>query len=246
MTVVAVEAVPAIESTAAGAAGGSAGGTGAAAARTGGRTSQGRVPSPSQGQRGSFRPSSQSPPSSGGGAPRKGGRTQQGARQQARSGGRTQQGGGNVTPTQVTATDSKGGTQTVTLPDSSLPAESWHRWIMAEFVLAVILVGASPFVKPGGVAGKDTPSLAGPLVRLTAVSLIYFILALIAQGPRSGKIAAAFGGLVLLGTAFNSLPLFTTVTAVFTPKGKPGDQSGLGQSGPGTSAGGKAEPEQPS
>lgn len=125
---------------------------------------------------------------------------------------------------EIVYTTDEGKERSAVLPGAGLPEHTWHRWIMAEFVLAVVLVGASPFLRPAGIAGKaekdvqPVSSLAGPVIRLTAVSLIYFILALMAQGPTSGKIAAAFGGLVLLGTAFNSLPEFTTLASAFGGK----------------------------
>lgn len=107
------------------------------------------------------------------------------------------------------------------------PAHNWHRWVMAEFIVCVVLAGASPFLSPGGKAGSllagvdktdDIPagvSLAKPLVRLTALCVLFFVLSLVATGEKSGKIAAAFGGLVTLGLAFNSLPEFVTVGAMF-------------------------------
>ena len=95
------------------------------------------------------------------------------------------------------------------------PAPVYHRIIIAEFAVAVLLAGASPILRPGGPIGraKDSTalSLAGPVIRLTAVCVVFFILSLAGTGERSGKIAAAFGGLVVLGMVFNSLPELTTL-----------------------------------
>jgi hypothetical protein len=107
----------------------------------------------------------------------------------------------------------------------TVPATSYHRWILAEFLFAVVVTVAHPFLAAGGeqsaaqsqaqAQGQPPPSLAMPLVRLTAISLVFFILAFLANGPKIGKVAAAFGLLVDLGIAFNSLPEFGVVQAMF-------------------------------
>lgn len=56
---------------------------------------------------------------------------------------------------------------------------------------------------------------AGILVRMTAASILFFALALMANGPRAGRIAAAFGGLVTVGTAVNAGPVWTGLSRVF-------------------------------
>lgn len=191
MTVVAAEAVPAVESTAA-----------SAAASSGGKAAATKA------------------------KPQPGLSTRTKAKQKPRA-------------REIVYTTEDGKERSAVLPGSSAPEHTWHRWIMAEFILAVVLVGASPFLRPGGLAGKaekdiqPVSSLAGPVIRLTAVSLIYFILALMAQGPTSGKIAAAFGGLVLLGTAFNSLPEFTTLASAFGGKPPASSQPMVGDEGSG-------------
>jgi len=69
--------------------------------------------------------------------------------------------------------------------------------ILAEFVAAVLLIAATPFAKknqPGlsPYAGRD-------MVQLVAVTLVYFILALISgTGPKAARLSAWFGLLVLL------------------------------------------------
>lgn len=99
---------------------------------------------------------------------------------------------------------------------------TYHRWVIAEFLVCVVLVAAHPFLKPGGSVGKGkdgtVTTLAAPLVRLTAISIIYFLLALLANSERAGKIAAAFGALVVLGVAFNSLPEMNVAGAMFGGK----------------------------
>ncbi len=99
---------------------------------------------------------------------------------------------------------------------------TYRRIILAEFAACVLLVGASPFLKPRSkdqtaaeVAAQLT--LAQPMARLTAVCITFFILALLSNGPRSGRIAAAFGGLVTVGTLVNATDVATGLTMMFGP-----------------------------
>jgi hypothetical protein len=99
-----------------------------------------------------------------------------------------------------------------------LPSRTYHRIVLAEFLATVLVIGASPLVVPakqtaeGDIAAAiATVSLAGPLVRLTAVCVIFFILALMASGEKSGKVAAAFGGLILAGAVINATDLWTAL-----------------------------------
>lgn len=69
--------------------------------------------------------------------------------------------------------------------------------ILAEFVAAVLLVAATPFAK------KDSPGLspyAGKdMLQLVALTLTYFLLALVSGvSPRAARLAAWFGLLILL------------------------------------------------
>jgi hypothetical protein len=104
-----------------------------------------------------------------------------------------------------------------------LPPGTYHRIVLAEFAACVILVGASPVLTPrtkqSGTAEivDATASLAAPLVRLTAVCVVFFVLALMATGPRSGKAAAAFGGLVLLGTLLNATDMLGALGKALGP-----------------------------
>jgi len=132
---------------------------------------------------------------------------------------------------------SPGGSQfTGRVPKGSLPSKTYHRIVLAEFVACIVLVGASPVLTPrttakGNTAVVDTTvSFAGPLVRLTAVCIVFFVLALMAAGPRTGKIAAAFGGLVLLGTALNATDMFTAVAHAFGPAKAAGSAAGAAAS----------------
>jgi hypothetical protein len=75
--------------------------------------------------------------------------------------------------------------------------------ILAEFVAAIVLVALSPVASkanPDGLspyAGKD-------MVKLGAVTGVYFILALLSTGGQSaGRYAAWFGGLILLAVGLS-------------------------------------------
>jgi hypothetical protein len=101
------------------------------------------------------------------------------------------------------------------------PTGRYRHLIVAEFLATVVMIGASPFLAP---RPKDqTPeeaakalSLAAPLVRLSAACIVFFVLALLSSGPRSGKLAAAFGGLVVLGVALNTTGNISGLNMVFT------------------------------
>lgn len=120
--------------------------------------------------------------------------------------------------------DDKGG---VRLPGR----KSYTRVVMAEFAVTVILIAASPILtsRKSGAAGDAASavagvSLAGPLVRLTAAVIVFFALALMSTGEKSGKFAAALGGLVMLGTALNASDMFGALANAFGG-GKPTAQA---------------------
>lgn len=94
-----------------------------------------------------------------------------------------------------------------------------HKVVIAEFVLCVVLIGIAPILvrppAPDG-SGREHVYLANDFVRLTATCLLFFVLALLANQPRSARFAAAFGGLVVLGAAFNANKAFIAVSSLFT------------------------------
>jgi len=104
---------------------------------------------------------------------------------------------------------------------------SYHRVVIAEFIVCVLLVGASPFLTPRmdksksaaeeATAALSSVSLAGPLVRLTALCIVFFSLALLSTGEKTGKIAAALGALVTLGVLLNATDMFTAISQAFGP-----------------------------
>jgi hypothetical protein len=88
-----------------------------------------------------------------------------------------------------------------------------HRVVAAEFVLCVVLVGIGPVLirKPKNGHLYE----ANDFVRLSALSLLFFVLALMSNTPRSAKLAAAFGGLVTLGVVYNASSPLAAVGGVF-------------------------------
>jgi hypothetical protein len=101
----------------------------------------------------------------------------------------------------------------------------YHRIVIAEFIATIIIIAMSPFLVPRttGSADPETEAkaavrdlaLSAPLVRLTAACAVFFVLALLSTGARTGKIAAAFGGLVTLGALINATDMWTAVGQVF-------------------------------
>jgi hypothetical protein len=109
----------------------------------------------------------------------------------------------------------------------------YTRWVMVEFIVCLLVVASKPFLAPrkGQDVSPATKSLAMPVVRLTAVCLIYFVLALLANGPRTGKIAAAFGGLVMVGTIMNASDSMTTITAMMKKSDKKAKEAATEEKG---------------
>lgn len=96
-----------------------------------------------------------------------------------------------------------------------------QRFLIAEYITCFVLIAVTPIVarKPHGTE-KNALYVANDFVRLSAVSLLFFILALLSSGPRSGRIASAFGALVTLGVVYNSAPGIVGVASVFTEADK--------------------------
>lgn len=94
------------------------------------------------------------------------------------------------------------------------PASNYHGAILAEFVLAVLLVAGTPFASKNktGVspyAGKD-------MVQLLSLTLLYFLLAIFAgTGRGQARFAAWFGGLVLLAVGLTEAANIAKVVSAF-------------------------------
>lgn len=92
--------------------------------------------------------------------------------------------------------------------------------IAAEYLASVVLIILSMGLV--GTKASRTPAevIASPaiaMVRLTAVSLLFFVLAILSTGQKIGRIAAAFGGLVTAGVALNSSEEWRSIARIFSP-----------------------------
>jgi len=109
--------------------------------------------------------------------------------------------------------------------------------ILAEFLGAVLIVAFLPLAAGAPNDGKAGPSpyRVNDIEQLAAIGITYFLLALLANGNH-GRIAAWFGGLILLGVAFKKLANGQFSAAVSGIGGKPvpaeaGDYAGGGGGG---------------
>ncbi len=88
-------------------------------------------------------------------------------------------------------------------------SHSYQPVILAEFVVAIVVVSTGPVAKGGTAAsqakGSPSPYSVNTLKQLIAIGMVYFVLALLASSRRAGRYAAWFGGLVLLGLGFTQL-----------------------------------------
>jgi hypothetical protein len=73
--------------------------------------------------------------------------------------------------------------------------------ILAEFLVAVIVVAFLPLAAGAPNDGKAGPSpyRVNDMIQLVAIGAVYFILALFSSGERSGRVVAWFGGLITIG-----------------------------------------------
>ena len=75
---------------------------------------------------------------------------------------------------------------------------NYERVIVAEFVIAVLLVAVAPLTRKNKTG--ISPYYGQDMVQLAAIMAAYFILGLVAQaGGATARISAWFGGLLLLG-----------------------------------------------
>ena len=93
---------------------------------------------------------------------------------------------------------------------SRLPgSHSYQPVILAEFVVAALVVSVSPLAT-GGTATAQAKGSASPydvntLKQLIAIGMVYFVLALFGASEKAGRYAAWFGGLVLVGLGLTQL-----------------------------------------
>jgi len=81
--------------------------------------------------------------------------------------------------------------------------------VLAEFLVAVLIVSVSPLAKGGDATaqakGGPSPYSTDTMKQLIAIGGTYFVLALLSGGKKTGRYAAWFGALVLLGLGFAEL-----------------------------------------
>ena len=169
---------------------------------------------------------------------RRGGRTQQGGqgrgRPAARTGGRTQQGSGKVFPiSQVRAPGQTSGRNSSSRRPPASPSlgttyrkatsginvggpsvTNYEMVILAEYVLAVLLTAATPFARPN--SPGLSPYYGRDMIQLAALTVFYFILALVAGASSSAaRLSAWFGGLVLLTVGLGEAAALAKLLDVF-------------------------------
>lgn len=123
----------------------------------------------------------------------------------------------------------------------SIGAGRYQPVILAEFLVAVLVISIPPLAKGGDptaqAKGSPSPYSTDTLKQLIAAGAVYFILALLSGSQKLGRYAAWFGGLTLLGigllqTANGDL---TALFKIFGPSsgaaGEPSaaDQAAIGQ-----------------
>jgi hypothetical protein len=75
--------------------------------------------------------------------------------------------------------------------------------ILAEFLVAVVVVALAPVAKGGSdtskAKGSPSPYDTSTLKQILLIGVVYFVLALLSSGKNLGRVSAWFGGLVLVG-----------------------------------------------
>jgi hypothetical protein len=115
-----------------------------------------------------------------------------------------------------------------------LTRTAYQRIVIAEFIATLIIIAAAPILVPRD-SKSDTPdaeaakavkslSLSRPLLRMSAACILFFALALMANGERAGRVAAAGGGLVTLGAFLNATDTWTAIGQMFAGASKAGAQ----------------------
>jgi hypothetical protein len=102
-------------------------------------------------------------------------------------------------------------------------SHSYQPVILAEFIVAVLIVATGPIAKGGTpeaqTKGSPSPYSTNTLKQLIAIGGVYFVLALLAASKRAGRLSAWFGGLVLvaLGLAELAAGDLSAVFGIFGP-----------------------------
>ena len=131
-------------------------------------------------------------------------------------------------------------------------SHSYQPVVLAEFLVAIVLVATGPVAKGGTptaqAKGSPSPYSVNTLKQLIAIGAVYFVLGLLAASHRAGRHAAWFGGLVLLGLGFTQLANgdLNAVFRIFAPGGSNTSGGGAQASGDPLIAPGVAAPAGPS
>ena len=204
-------------------------GSQASPARAGGKTQQGRTPAPGQHMPGSFRPPARPKPSP---------RVQSPAPAQSR----TRQRKAPARPAGGTSRRQIGSAATRTARSAGAQhLTDYQKVIAAEFVLAELLVAATPVA-----TRKNTPGLspyqARDMTKLLALGMVYFLLELLSIPQGWGRLMAWFGGLVLLTVGLNEAANIASDLNIFGSgaSSQGGGSQGGGSQGGGSSLGGTA------
>lgn len=104
--------------------------------------------------------------------------------------------------------------------------------ILAEFVLAELLVAGTPIATRQGQPGLS-PYVPRDMTKLLSLGMVYFLLELLAVGgPKAGRFGAWFGGLILLAVGLNEASSVAKVLDIFGS-----DSSGTKAAGTGGTSG---------
>lgn len=91
---------------------------------------------------------------------------------------------------------------------------AYQNVILAEFIAAVLLVAATPLAKKD--QGSLSPYVATDLMQLVAITVAYFILALVSSAsPGAARFAAWFGGLILITVGLGEAARLAKLLDVF-------------------------------
>lgn len=99
------------------------------------------------------------------------------------------------------------------------PSVSHVGTLAAEYVGGVIIICVAVPLKAGSDGYQKT--MVSTIYRVSALTLLFFVLALMANNPKSGKVAALFGALVDLGIVFVATTDHTFQTLGDVLSGKP-------------------------
>lgn len=103
------------------------------------------------------------------------------------------------------------------------PSVSHVGTLAAEYVGGVIIICIAVPLKAGSDGYQKT--MVSTIYRVSALTLLFFVLALMANNPKSGKVASLFGALVDLGIVFVATTDHTFQTLGNALSGKPVDDS---------------------